>query len=383
MIIQCTKSLLDKIGIKGNELASSEGNEELPHSLMAWHANFVSIDRRKAIVLMNNETRYTVVIYRPSTKDFSKIKDLIVEAIREALRMEGIRKEAIEAYLTSAGEITFSKTASRSMVAKLNNAVRDLQCMWEYLDENTKIQRYISLVTGRMIQLEGKNPGFYPYERMLACLDKLYGQGDKKEILDVSLYQLKIKIDIEGHDIWRRVLVPSTYSFRHLHNIIQTVFDWHNSHLHEYVIDRENIKAIKILMDDDPEMMDYIDLEEMEILQERFIALEDIFPKYNQLTYEYDFGDSWRHIITFEKVVASKEFQPFYVNGAGERPPEDVGGEWGYEEYLQAIENQDHPEHESMKEWAESQKERTLIPEIMNKQLKHAIKSHQYTIYRL
>lgn len=66
MLIQCTKAMLDKIGIKGCELASPEGNEEFPNSFMAWHANFVSIDRRKAIILMNNETRYSVVIYRPS-----------------------------------------------------------------------------------------------------------------------------------------------------------------------------------------------------------------------------------------------------------------------------------------------------------------------------
>ncbi|EKN62904.1 hypothetical protein P9E76_19565 [Schinkia azotoformans] len=105
MLIQCTKALLDRIGIKGSELASPEDHEQLPDSLVAWHANF-GINRRKAIILMNNETRYPIVIYRPSIKDFSKIKELIREAIMEALRMEGVRKEVIEAYLAKAGEIS-------------------------------------------------------------------------------------------------------------------------------------------------------------------------------------------------------------------------------------------------------------------------------------
>ncbi|WP_407637449.1 DUF6933 domain-containing protein [Calidifontibacillus oryziterrae] len=60
MLIQCTKTLLDKLGIKDSELTSSEGYGEFPKSFFAWHANFVSIDRRKASILMNNETRYPI-----------------------------------------------------------------------------------------------------------------------------------------------------------------------------------------------------------------------------------------------------------------------------------------------------------------------------------
>jgi hypothetical protein len=91
MLIQCTKSLLDQLGIKKSELFPPEGHEQFPNSFMACHANFVTIDRKKAIVLMNNETRYSIVIYRPSKKDFSKINELIRQAINTALRMEGVR----------------------------------------------------------------------------------------------------------------------------------------------------------------------------------------------------------------------------------------------------------------------------------------------------
>ncbi|PAE31237.1 hypothetical protein CHI06_29050, partial [Bacillus sp. 7884-1] len=117
---------------------------------------------------------------------------------------------------------------------------------------------------------------------------------------EIDLYQLKIKINLEGHEIWRRVLVPSTYSFRHLHNIIQTVFDWHNAHLHEFVVERAERRDLKIVMDDDPETMEYMDFDAFEIRQERFVALEEIFPTYGEVVYEYDFGDSWEHTITLE-----------------------------------------------------------------------------------
>ena len=32
-------------------------------------------------------------------------------------------------------------------------------------------------------------------------------------------------------------------------------------------------------------------------------------------------------------------------------PPEDWGGVWGYADFLEAIQQPDHPEHESMLEW--------------------------------
>lgn len=382
MLIQCTKSLLDQLGIKNSELYSPEGHEQFPNRFMAWHANFVTIDRKKAIVLMNNGTRYSIVIYRPSKKDFSKINELICEAIITALRMEGVRKEVIEAYMEKAGEITFSKTASKSMVAKMNNAVREIEFMQEYLDEKIRIQRYISIVSGRFIQLSGNDPGFYPFEKMLECLSLIYGQEDHEvveDVLEIDLYQLKIKIILEGHEIWRQVLVPSTYSFRHLHNIIQTVFNWQNTHLHEFVVERAERKDLKIVMDDDPETMEYMNFDAFEISQERFVALEEIFPTYGEVVYEYDFGDSWEHTIILENVIKSNEFLATFVEGIGERPPEDVGGEGGYEEYLRIMADVNHPEHEDMKEWFDNQKERNISKEKINHRLKQVIKGYHYS----
>ena len=39
------------------------------------------------------------------------------------------------------------------------------------------------------------------------------------------------------------------------------------------------------------------------------------------------------------------------LGGANACPPEDVGGPYGYVEYVKAITNENHPEHEDMLEW--------------------------------
>jgi hypothetical protein len=371
MIIQCTKALLDRLHININNLKPLERQKQPEENLWAWHANLVNIDRRKAIILMNNKTRYSVVIYRPKPKDYARIKELIQEAITAALRVEGVGEDVITSYLTAGGEIEFTKTADRSMVAKLNHAVRDIEYMQEYLDESSLIQKYISIITGRFIQTAPTSKWYYPLEKMLQCLSLYCNNGE--DVLDVELYQLKIRIELEGWDIWRRVLVPSTYSFRHLHNIIQIVFDWQDYHLHEFHAHKQGSKTKQILMDDNPESLDWVDFASCDVVQERFIALKDIFPIYNEVKYEYDFGDSWEHTITLEKVIRSNEFKATFLDGNGERPPEDVGGAGGYQEYKDIMADVNDPEYESMKAWAETQKERKLSPEQINKQLRQSI----------
>lgn len=73
--------------------------------------------------------------------------------------------------------------------------------------------------------------------------------------------------------MWRCVRVPGTFSFLHLHRIIQIVFDWHDSHLHEFTVLWDNEKHLTIMMSDDPEWIDYVDEERFDVILERFTQL--------------------------------------------------------------------------------------------------------------
>jgi hypothetical protein len=44
---------------------------------------------------------------------------------------------------------------------------------------------------------------------------------------------------------------------------------------------------------------------------------------------------------------------PVCEDGAGSAPPEDVGGEPGYEEFLSIIKAPSHPDHGDLQEWGE------------------------------
>jgi hypothetical protein len=70
-------------------------------------------------------------------------------------------------------------------------------------------------------------------------------------------------------------------------------------------------------------------------------------------SYEYDFGDRWRHEVLFEGCLASDRGIRYPVCVEGERccPPEDVGGVSGYEEFLGAVADPSHPEHDEWLTW--------------------------------
>lgn len=46
---------------------------------------------------------------------------------------------------------------------------------------------------------------------------------------------------------------------------------------------------------------------------------------------------------------------PECVEGKGNPPPEDTGGEWGYDDFYEAINDLEHPEHEELVTWGRSQ----------------------------
>ena len=103
-------------------------------------------------------------------------------------------------------------------------------------------------------------------------------------------YQLKISLKGSKPLIYRNVLVNPELKLPELHDIIQTVMGWSNSHLHEFVINNKSYG--KPDPDDDYEVINY-----------KNIKIKDVLSKIkDKIKYEYDFGDYWVHSISLEKL---------------------------------------------------------------------------------
>lgn len=165
-----------------------------------------------------------------------------------------------------------------------------------------------------------------------------------KRSSEASVYQLKITLLDSKPPIWRRVLVTSDTTLHKLHGIIQDTMGWTNSHLHQFILNEE-----------------YYSQPEFGLAEEGFEVKNEKSAKLGRLNllegsrfiYEYDFGDSWHHEIVIEKRLQPDALMIYPVCIAGKRacPPEDCGGVWGYENFLDAIRRKSHPEHEETLTW--------------------------------
>lgn len=175
-----------------------------------------------------------------------------------------------------------------------------------------------------------------------------FSRRKKKDQLKASapVYQFKITLSHSKPPIWRRIQVPAFMTLTNLHEIIQVSMGWFDSHLHQFEIDN----VLYGPADDENEEwgMESVEDEEKYTLQD---LADRIAPHFD---YTYDFGDDWQHRITVEKILPAGEGKPYPVLIKGKRacPPEDIGGIWGYQEFLEAYTHADHEDHEEMYEWA-------------------------------
>jgi len=156
-----------------------------------------------------------------------------------------------------------------------------------------------------------------------------------------QIYQIKVTLNESKPPIWRRILVRSDITLEHLHYAIQVAMGWTNSHLHQFIVGQTYYG--EPYPDYGTEMRD-----------ERRVRLNRIAPGEGaKFRYEYDFGDSWLHDLLVEKVLEPEPGRqyPACVKGKRACPPEDVGGVWGYEMFLEAIRDPGHSEHEMYVEW--------------------------------
>ncbi|MBE7379914.1 MAG: plasmid pRiA4b ORF-3 family protein [Leptolyngbya sp. SIO1E4] len=160
--------------------------------------------------------------------------------------------------------------------------------------------------------------------------------------------------------IWRRFQVSNQATLDDLHQVLQRVMGWHNSHLHAF-----NIRGDRYAPPLDPPLADTQDSTAVTLANLNFKADA-------RFTYTYDFGDGWLHLLTLEAILVPDASLPTPHCLEGERacPPEDCGGVWGYEELLEQLGNPDTPDYEDLLNWVGADFDPEVFPiEAVNQQL--------------
>jgi hypothetical protein len=149
------------------------------------------------------------------------------------------------------------------------------------------------------------------------------------------LYQLMITLQHSEPPIWRRVIVPGEIKLSGLRHVISMVMGWEDfEHLHQFSVVPQGRGPELVVEDAD---------EATARLREAAPTQEDV------LFYLYDFGDSWKHKITIEKIAPADVNSPSYpicLGGARACPPEDCGGIGPYEWMLETLSDPKPNRHE-------------------------------------
>ncbi len=149
--------------------------------------------------------------------------------------------------------------------------------------------------------------------------------------------------------IWRRIEVPGQSTMWDLHVAIQDAMGWDDCHLHEFRFHSPVARTtIKVGLPDRENPHD----QTFPGWKHRASALFSLAG--GKMTYIYDFGDNWEHLVELEGVTLPdpKLNYPRCLNGRRACPPEDVGGTGGYQRFLEIIVNPQDERRQMMLRWA-------------------------------
>ena len=167
--------------------------------------------------------------------------------------------------------------------------------------------------------------------------------------------RLKLEFLFDNLECTRIILVDEKTSLDDLHTMIQACGNWLNYHLYDFkfvykgkLVQAEPRWQIEHLEDFTPEIKKY---------DATKITVEQALSSFPSMLYSYDYGDGWKIAVTNMGYHWEQDFKtlPCLEKGQGAWPPDDVGGEGGFEDFLRAWDDKEDSEHESCREWGSSQ----------------------------
>jgi len=149
------------------------------------------------------------------------------------------------------------------------------------------------------------------------------------------MFQVRVDVNRMSPPIWRRLVLASDMRLDDVHSVLQIAFGWTDSHLHSFTAGGGAY---------DPHAQRFLtpsDIAEGELgVAEADVRLDQVLGDVgDRLTYTYDFGDDWEHVVKLEAVspLTDDGTRATCTGGRRAGPPEDVGGVWGYMELLAAM----------------------------------------------
>lgn len=137
MTIRITNKMKEKF-----KIALTEDNEKDVERFDSWHANIFTFQRKTGIIIMNDLTRYSVILFGIQKSDMNQLSLLIKEQLVKNMTADGFDDLSIQKVVRSFKNIRFAKTNDRSVLGQIKDSLYSLSI---YLD-------FEEVFTGETIQ---------------------------------------------------------------------------------------------------------------------------------------------------------------------------------------------------------------------------------------
>jgi len=156
-------------------IKSNLTEQNTDNDMYAWHAHLVKRSRKNLLVLMHDLSRFTLVFYGVKKNDLSELYQMISVAMANSMIDVGFTPKEISAYLDRQPEaMTFGKTKSRTLVARLNKAVEmtDHVLSTDGYYEDAIEQRHACLFNNQLLVCEDNyKVCYYPKDKFREYLE--------------------------------------------------------------------------------------------------------------------------------------------------------------------------------------------------------------------
>ncbi|GFM35928.1 DUF6933 domain-containing protein [Desulfovibrio psychrotolerans] len=103
--------------------------------LRGWHANLLTLKRRKCVLLTNEQTRFSIFFFGFRKPDFANFQNLFSERFANELKWLGIPNPQIAQARLQLGPFTFGKTYCRSTLGTMKERQLELEYLIERMPE--------------------------------------------------------------------------------------------------------------------------------------------------------------------------------------------------------------------------------------------------------
>ncbi|WP_082235874.1 DUF6933 domain-containing protein [Halobacillus massiliensis] len=113
--IGLTQKLAKQLNI---EPQNPEAFKETP-KINKWHANLITLNRRKCLIFMNDETGITLSLFGLRKQQFENLESVFKGSLKQLLQLLKIEEHIIKEMLDSTEQIVFTKTDNRSVLGMM------------------------------------------------------------------------------------------------------------------------------------------------------------------------------------------------------------------------------------------------------------------------